>query len=57
VLPNKRMQQTARLGFKRKVIAVRKLERFVIRSASRRWGGTTPQLMRRVVRQRQGNSS
>ncbi len=47
---NKRMQQTAWLGSKRKVIAVMNLARLVKRSASRNWGGSTPPLMRRAVR-------
>ena len=47
---NKRMQLTARLGFKRKAIAVMRLVRLVPRPASRSWGGIMPQLMRRVVR-------
>jgi hypothetical protein len=43
------MQQTARLGFERKAIAVMSLVRFVKRSASRSWGVVTLQLMRRAV--------
>jgi hypothetical protein len=52
MLPNKRMQQTARRGFKRKAVAVMSLVRFASRSASRSWGGITPQLMRKAVRRR-----
>jgi hypothetical protein len=51
-LANKRMQQTARLGFKRKAIAVMRLITSVTRPASLSWTGSTPQLMRRAVRLR-----
>jgi hypothetical protein len=50
VVPNKRIQQTARIGFKRKVVAVVKLAMFVKRSVYVAWVGSTPQLMGRSVR-------
>jgi hypothetical protein len=46
------MQQTVRLGFRRKDIAVMKLVAFVKRSASIGWGVITPQLMYRANRRR-----